>query len=145
MGRRGVCDRHSFELSVGMPLLPSLPVQPPRDPPIFWWGDWATPSSQRGNVVFTDGSGRWSNQPEIRSCGWAFVQLSDAGHPLRACYGRLAGPSQTVGEAERVAVRRALQKLPSVDVVVTDLLGLFQEAQEWSSVANSSSGKHAAV
>eukprot|EP00959_Pyramimonas_sp_CCMP1952_P171677 3587368-Pyramimonas_sp.AAC.1 len=59
------------------------PPDPPRDPPIFWWGDWESDPLQWSNAAFTDGSGMWSSQPGIRACGWGVVQLSASGTPLR--------------------------------------------------------------
>ena len=48
--------------------------------------------------------------------------------PLRACYGPLPGPVQTAGRAERGAIIRALQCALSLEVVVSDFLGVAREA-----------------
>eukprot|EP00959_Pyramimonas_sp_CCMP1952_P081775 1708142-Pyramimonas_sp.AAC.1 len=51
---------------------------------------------------------------------------------MRVLFGPLWGPIQTVGRAERFAVLQALRHLPRVNLLVSDLLGLVQEADSWS-------------
>ena len=62
-----------------------------------------------GNAAFADGSGLAGSISELRRCGWAIVQLSQQGLPIRAAFGALPGPLQTVCRAEVYAVLFALQ------------------------------------
>eukprot|EP00959_Pyramimonas_sp_CCMP1952_P085738 1793479-Pyramimonas_sp.AAC.1 len=61
--------------------------------------------------------------PEFRRCGWSAVQMGEFGLPVRAAYGPLPGPIQSVGRAERYALLRGLQLLPRLVLSVSDLLG----------------------
>eukprot|EP00959_Pyramimonas_sp_CCMP1952_P415734 8710929-Pyramimonas_sp.AAC.1 len=57
--------------------------------------------------------------------------LNANGVPTRALYGGLAGAQQTVGRAERVAGLKALQYMPSVQCVISDLLEFVNEGKLW--------------
>ncbi|CAK0827554.1 unnamed protein product, partial [Prorocentrum cordatum] len=99
--------------------------------PTYFWGDWNTEELQFGNVVYTDGSGLASAIPEIRRCGWAAAQMAAQGWPLRAVYGPLPGPLQTVGRSERFALLMAVRHFGTkLEVVLTDLLALESEVYE---------------
>ena len=128
----GQQDYDYFETSVGMPLSPLVPPYVGDKLDIEFWGDWSSDPSSWSSVCYTDGSGMAPSWPELRRCGWSVVQLGDNGMPIRAIVGPLWGPIQTVGRAERFAVLQALRHLPSVTLVVYDLLGLVQEAESWS-------------
>ena len=71
--------------------------------------------------------------------------LNDVGTPVRALYGGLPGQLQTVGRAERYAVLQVLRAAPQVQVVVSDLLGLVQEATSWRESLAGAAGKHATI
>ena len=102
----------------------AIPVAPRYDPPprrtkTFQWGNQHIPWK---SVLFTDGSGQASDTPEHRRCGWAVVMLNRQNIPVRALYGGLPGPLQTVGRAERYALLQAVMAHEGVQRVVSDLL-----------------------
>ena len=70
--------------------------------------------------------------PELRHAGWAVVQISEDGVPLRAVFVGVPGVHRTVGIAEWLAVARALEFLPQLCTVVSARLFLVQEGQRWS-------------
>ena len=97
--------------------------------PVYYWGDWITEPNEFGNAVFTGGSGLAGSIPELRRCGWAVVQFSRQGLPLRATNGPLPEPLQNVGRAERDALLMTVWLFgPNFDYVFTDLLVLEAES-----------------
>ncbi|CAK0837890.1 unnamed protein product, partial [Prorocentrum cordatum] len=96
-------------------------------------------------AVYTDGSGRASQVPEARRCGWAAVALRPDGMPLKAPYGPLPGPRQTVGRAERQACLAPLSQAGEVQLIVSDLQSLVTEGNLWSPTAQAASARHASM
>ena len=73
------------------------------------------------------------------------VMLNKQYFPVRALYGGLPGPLQTVGRAERYALLQAVRASQDVQLVVSGLLGLVREAEGWDDELASARGKHAAI
>eukprot|EP00959_Pyramimonas_sp_CCMP1952_P007110 148752-Pyramimonas_sp.AAC.1 len=71
--------------------------------------------------------------------------MGEFGLPVRAAYGPLPGPIQSVGRAERHAVLRGLQLLPRLVMSVSDLLGAVREGGEWSPEHASAAAAHADI
>eukprot|EP00959_Pyramimonas_sp_CCMP1952_P255084 5328075-Pyramimonas_sp.AAC.1 len=112
-------DFDSPELVYG---LPSLPVEIPAvasQAQVFSLGAESAPWGFR---VYTDGSGLASGTPEATRCGWSVVSLSPGGWPVKAAFGALAGPVQTVPRAERQAILHASKVGPWGLEVVSDHL-----------------------
>ena len=97
-------------LAYALPVLSVSTPRPPEIPEVWEWGDvggvW-------GPVTFGDGSAQGSSVPEVRRAGWAIVQLGSNLLPLRALFGNLCGPLQTVGRAERTAALHAIRVNPN--------------------------------
>ena len=93
--------------------------------------EWGDARGVWGPVAFGDGSAQGPSVPEIRRAGWAIVQLDMHLRPVRALFGSLAGPVQTVGRAERTAALHAFQSNPILDLYISDLLSLVQEGLSW--------------
>ena len=114
----------------------------PDELPVFVWGETEAPWGRR---VYSDGSGLFSNSPELRRCGWAVVEVGPGGLPIRARYGGLPGRVQSVPRAERVAIYQALRVSPRNVHVVSDHLSAVQEGQSWNFALAHSSGRHALI
>ncbi|CAK0811969.1 unnamed protein product, partial [Prorocentrum cordatum] len=129
-------------LAYGLPLLPALPPPAPAASVTFEWGaaQVAWPA-----VVYTDGSGHASQVHGARRCGWAAVALRPDGMPLKAAYGPLPGPRQTVGRAERQACLAPLSQAGEVQLIVSDLQSLVTEGNLWSPTAQAASARHAST
>ena len=80
--------------------------------------------------MYHDGSGYETAWPDLARCGWACVQVSCDGLPLRAVFGALPGARQTVGRAGRHALHQALLHMPYLRFVVMDLAALAREVDE---------------
>ena len=64
----GACwDR--FDITIGLPIEPSLPAPVPDSLPTEYWGDWSSDRAGWGGVVYTDGSGFGNRTPEGTRCG----------------------------------------------------------------------------
>ena len=110
---------------------------------VYHWGDT---TGSWGPTSYTDGSGFDSSLPDIRRCGQAVVQLDPySWMPIRALYGPLPYLVQTVGRAERYAIKMGLAAHPDHFEFVTDLEGLVKEGAEWGPHLASSRSKHARV
>ncbi|CAK0891681.1 unnamed protein product [Prorocentrum cordatum] len=129
-------------LAYGLPLMPALPPPAPSDNVVIEWG--AT-QEEWPSVVYTDGSGHASRVPEARRCGWAAVALRPDGIPLKAAYGPLPGPRQTVGRAERRACLAPLAQAGLVQVIVSDLQSLVTEGNGWSPSAQPARARHVSI
>eukprot|EP00959_Pyramimonas_sp_CCMP1952_P110155 2304736-Pyramimonas_sp.AAC.1 len=72
--------------------------------------------------------------------------MSAQGWPLRAVYGPLPGPLQTVGRSERFALFMAVRHFGAkLEVVLTDLLALESEAASWGPELEGAAAAHATV
>ncbi|CAK0805455.1 unnamed protein product, partial [Prorocentrum cordatum] len=129
-------------LAYGLPLLPAMPPPAPSDNVVI---EWSATQVGRPSVVYTDGSAHASQVPEARRCGWAAVALRPDGPPLKAAYGPLPGPRQTVGRAERHACLAPLAQAGSVQVIVSDLQSPVTEGNSWSPTAQSARARHASI
>ena len=100
-------DWDILELSYGLPFYPlSFPGM--QETLVLRWGATDGPWGIR---IYTDGLGLSNSSPELRRCGWACVDVSPWGLPLRALYRPLPG-RQTVPRAERYAGLRAMRVAP---------------------------------
>lgn len=80
----------------------------------------------RGGVYATDGSGgKYSQDPLLRRCGWAWVQMIE-GKPGFAKFGCLEGPKQSVPRAELVAVAEVVRETVGDVEVLTDHLNIVK-------------------
>eukprot|EP00959_Pyramimonas_sp_CCMP1952_P053627 1121632-Pyramimonas_sp.AAC.1 len=75
-----------------------------------------------GVHLFTDGSGLSNSLPEACRCGWAVVEPSPGGWPVRACFGPFPGAIQTVPRAERCATLQAVRLGPRSVGIISDHL-----------------------
>ena len=139
----GCPDYDMMELTVGLPTEPTQLAAPKDVPEVFFWGDWKSNLEDWSDTVFTDGSGYESSIPELCRCGWAAIQVSATGLPLRAVYGTLPGDRQTVGRAERYAILQALIYFPMAKLVVSDLLDLVEEGNSWDILKSMAGCKYA--
>ena len=96
-------------------------------------------------MVYGDGSGYGTEVQEHFRCGWATVELDANLWPIRAVYGPLPGPLQSVGRAERWTVLQAVTRCSRLREYVADLKSLVEEGQEWSQRLVQSKCKHAAI
>ena len=125
----------------GIPIAPPNTYWP-QQLPTFHWG--ATHTGW-GSVVYGDGSGFDGDLPELLRCGWAVVQLDANLWPVRALFGPLPGPLQSVGRAERWALLQAVLHCKGMECYVADLFSLVEEGKEWHARHASAKGKHAAI
>ena len=88
------------------------------------------------DVVWTDGSGMHPTDHRRRACSWSVVW--QGGH-LR---GPLPGEQQSVYRAELYAVVRAVEESPSQVTVVSDCLGVVQQAQAVLSGGRTAARRH---
>ena len=125
------------EPPLGLPPLSTISRE------VLRWGDHG---GQWGPVSYTDGSGYESSLPEVRRCGQAVVQLDDRSWlPVRAVYGPLPYLVQTVGRAERYAIKLGLDMHADHHEFVTDLLSLVDEGRRWSADLCAGRARHARV
>ena len=108
----------------------------------YWWGAALLPWGVR---VYGNGSALQSDEPEVRRCGWAIVEIGNDGYPVRAAYGPLPGPLQTAGRAERHAALRAIDIVGHLELFITDLESLAKEGGSWKPQLESATGRHAAI
>ena len=125
----GDADYDRFDVITGIPQVPYDVPGAERLQDCYWWGDWTSDVGDRSTIVYHDGSGYETAWPELTRCGWACVQVSCDGLPLRAVFGPLPGSRQTVGRAERHALLMAMTHMPYLRFVVTDLAALAREAE----------------
>ncbi|CAK0885544.1 unnamed protein product, partial [Prorocentrum cordatum] len=138
--------RDGFELGVCLPCMPPTLPKVQGGLPVHLWGDWTTPKELLENAVFTGGSGLAPSIREIRRCRWAAVQFARQEIPIRAVFGPLPGPLQTVGRSERHAVLMAAKSCGSnLQCVFADLLALEAEANSWGPELESAAAVHAAI
>ena len=138
----GAAGVECFYLSYGLPPLPPFPPDVEPSLEIFGWGDW---SGAWGRRIFTDGSGLASGVAGLTRCGWAVVEISDSGLPLRALYGPLPGRVQTVPRAEYYVVAKGLEVAAKPAHVISDHLSLVRHGQNWGPHNEQASSTHANV
>eukprot|EP00959_Pyramimonas_sp_CCMP1952_P068766 1435283-Pyramimonas_sp.AAC.1 len=80
-----------------------------------------------------------------RRSGWASVQISPDGSPVRAVHGGSQGIQQTTGAAERHSVLQALRYYPGAQSVITDLSALVSEGNRWDEYDTFSGARHAGL
>eukprot|EP00959_Pyramimonas_sp_CCMP1952_P458317 9476424-Pyramimonas_sp.AAC.1 len=125
-----------------MPEPPAyLPRADARRHDVCLWGD---ARGTWGPVSYADGSGYDSGVPEVRRCGQSVVQLDPYSWlPIRGRFGPLPYLAQTVGRAERYAIREGLDAFPDHQCSVTDLPALAQEGDRRCSEREQGRAKHA--
>ena len=108
---------------------------------MFRWGATHLPWGTR---VYTDGSGLANASPELRRCGWAAVELSESGFPVRAVFGPLPG-RQSVPRAERYAGLWAFEVAPQMRTLCSDHLSFVRESAQQHPELCSARGKFADI
>ena len=87
---------------------------------------------------YSDGSGgKHSQTPELRRCGFSWLQLLPDWSPARIRFGGIPGCRQTVPRAETYALLDLLQTLDKVPVSVTSHILLMVDASYVSKIATS--------
>eukprot|EP00959_Pyramimonas_sp_CCMP1952_P360462 7548653-Pyramimonas_sp.AAC.1 len=122
-----------------------MPPAPVATAEVHFWGDWASTTRCNHAVAYTDGSGYDAEWPELCRGGWAVVQMGPDNRPVRAIYGVLSGPRQTVGHAERTTMLMGLRHLPWLSHIVSELESLVNEGNAWGDSLASSPNQYADI
>ena len=141
-----VAQCHEFACFWVRGIIPSQWVTVP-SPPEQLGGKWVPSAGARplsGGFFASDGSGgKFSSDPQLRRCGWAWVQL-DPARPFQVGwnrFGALHGDRQTVPRAELVAILDLLAKTSGDIVIYTDHLNIvkgFAKGKSWTTRSENS-------